>query len=137
MTMPKAYEPFQDQMFQFLLWDEFNREYDHLDYAEDKEEKKHLLTEYRLVYSGGQRIKVITLPQKYWKKKEKDGNEKMVSTVNHMRFEKFEKSNTINVYAEDEEIYCYTNYGIGSDMEKFRESNKGVYEYLMSQDAVY
>lgn len=66
MSRVKAYEPVQGQMYQLLLWDAYNREYDHLDYAEDKTELKYLKKEYAL--SGYHRIKVEVLPQKYWKK---------------------------------------------------------------------
>lgn len=70
MTMPKAYEPCQGQMYQLLLWDNYNREYDHLDYAKDRQERDYLLSEYRLAFRGqGARFKTIQLPKKYWQEK--------------------------------------------------------------------
>jgi len=68
MTMPKAYEPQQGQQYQILLWDSCNREYEHCDYAEDKEEKNFLLSEYSLAYGNGYKFKTILLPKKYHKK---------------------------------------------------------------------
>lgn len=65
MTRPKAYEPVQDQMYQILLYDNYNREYDHLDYAKDKTEKNFLLSEYKLSYGNGFKFKTILLPKKY------------------------------------------------------------------------
>lgn len=68
MAYPKAYQPTYGQKYQILLYDEYNREYDHLDYAKDKQELKFILTEYRISIPSG-RVKTITLPQKYWKEK--------------------------------------------------------------------
>ena len=64
MTRPKAYSPELGYRYQILAYDEYNREYDHLDYAKDKEEKDFLLGEYRMFMSG---LKVIQLPEKYWR----------------------------------------------------------------------
>lgn len=66
MPKPKAYEPIDGQMFQFLQWDIYNREYDHLDYADSIEEKKYLLEEYAKMKVFP---KVIKLPKKYHAKK--------------------------------------------------------------------
>lgn len=68
MSRPKAYNPQQGYRYQLLIWDSYNREYDHLDYAKDKEEKDYLLNEYKLANHYG--IKVIELPQKYWNNKQ-------------------------------------------------------------------
>lgn len=90
MTLPKAYEPCNGQMYQILLWDSYNREYDHLDYAKDSAEKKNLLDEYRLAYGAGFRFKTIKLPQKYWK-----NSKPTMTTVYHgskAHFEKFDYS---------------------------------------------
>jgi hypothetical protein len=64
MTKPKAYEPQSGYMYQLLQYDNYNREYDHLDYAKDREEKQYLLNEYRI--SGVKGLKAIQLPKKYW-----------------------------------------------------------------------
>lgn len=64
MTMPKAYSPEYGYKYQILMYDEYNREYDHLDYAKDKKELNFLLGEYRM---NGGRYKSILLPRKYWK----------------------------------------------------------------------
>lgn len=71
MPKPKAYDPVHGYMYQLLLWDKFNREYDHLDYAEDSKDKKHLINEYKIAYGADFRFKVELLPQKYWKKNSK------------------------------------------------------------------
>jgi hypothetical protein len=63
MTMPKAYCPEYGYKYQILCWDSYNREYDHIDYAKDKEEKNYLLAEYIMV---GGIYKSIPLPKKYW-----------------------------------------------------------------------
>lgn len=68
MSRPKAYEPVQGYMYQILLWNEYNREYDHLDYAVDKKDYQHLMKEYRLLYKG-KRMKTERFPQKCWKEK--------------------------------------------------------------------
>jgi hypothetical protein len=64
MTRPKAYSPVVGYKYQILQYDNYNREYDHLDYAKDKQEKEFLLKEYRL--SGATGLKTIELPRKYW-----------------------------------------------------------------------
>lgn len=69
MPKPKAYAPEQGYMYQILVWDKYNREYDHLDYATNKEDKSNLMNEYWLAYPKGTVFKVILLPKKYWKVK--------------------------------------------------------------------
>lgn len=64
MSRPKAYSPEYGYRYQILAYDRYNREYDHLDYAKDREEREYLLKEYRMSMSG---LKAIELPQKYWK----------------------------------------------------------------------
>jgi hypothetical protein len=59
---------------------------------------------------------------------------KMVMEIEHMRFEKYPSSNTINIYVGNKEVDCYTNYEIGSDFEKFEDSCQGHYDYAMSQN---
>jgi hypothetical protein len=66
MTMPKAYYPEQGYKYQILVWDNYNRCYDHCDHAKDKQEKNYLVGEYRLSFGNGFRFKVIELPRKYW-----------------------------------------------------------------------
>lgn len=69
MSLPKAYEPQQGYKYQLLCrHPEYNgREWEHCDYAKDKQEKNYLLNEYRLAYGSGYEFKTITLPEKYWK----------------------------------------------------------------------
>jgi len=67
MTIPNAYNPEYGYRYQILCWDNYNREYDHCDYAKDKGEKVYLLKEYALAYGAGFRFKTITLPKKYWR----------------------------------------------------------------------
>lgn len=66
MPLPKAYEPVQGQQYQILTRNlGYSREWEHCDYAKDREEKKHLLENYRLAYGVGWAFKVIPLPKKY------------------------------------------------------------------------
>lgn len=67
MSHPKAYEPVQGQQYQILCrHPQYNgREWEHCDYAVDKAEKKHLLTEYIIAYPAAYEFKVIRLPLKY------------------------------------------------------------------------
>jgi len=65
MTRPAAYDPEPGCMYQiFCRFD--TRTWEHCDYAIDREDKKHLLKEYRMAYPGGYEFKVVTLPKKYW-----------------------------------------------------------------------
>ena len=66
MTRPKAYSPEQGYRYQLLCKSPYDRAYEHLDYAKDKTEKKHLLDEYKLAFSPGFSYTTIELPQKYW-----------------------------------------------------------------------
>lgn len=67
MTMPKVYDPEQGYKYQLLCMNiQFDREWEHCDYAADKQEKDYLLGEYRLAYGAGFRFKTIRLPKKYW-----------------------------------------------------------------------
>ena len=66
MTMPKAYEPEEGYRFQILTKYQ-NQEWEHCDYAKDKEERDYLLKEYRMAYSNDMSFKTIELPQRFWK----------------------------------------------------------------------
>lgn len=67
MSRPKAYEPEHGYMYQILTKGPAEREWEHIDYAKDREEKQHLLSEYALAYRGnGYAFKTIQLPKKYW-----------------------------------------------------------------------
>lgn len=76
MSRPKAYDPQHGYRYQILRYDEYNREYDHVDYAKDRTEKNYLLGEYRLADRGI--YKAIELPQKFWKKGWYEQKEKRV-----------------------------------------------------------
>lgn len=65
MSKPKAYQPEKGYMFQIMRWDEFNREWESVDYSRDKADNKYLLNEYRISDRSG-RYKSYQLPQKYW-----------------------------------------------------------------------
>lgn len=69
MTRPKAYDPLQGYMYQILVRDvNYDREWESLDHARDREDLKYLMGEYRLVYQGtGSELKTIQLPKKYWR----------------------------------------------------------------------
>ena len=70
MTHPKAYDPEQGYMYQILCRSKasYDREWEHCDYAKNKEEKNYFLEEYGLSYRGNFEFKVILLPKKYWAK---------------------------------------------------------------------
>jgi hypothetical protein len=57
-------------------------------------------------------------------------NSKMVINVGNLRFEKYIKGNIVNIYVEDREIECFTDYSIGSDFGKFEDSCKEYYAYM-------
>ena len=58
---------------------------------------------------------------------------KMVIEYKGFRFEKYEKSATVNIYKENEEhaFNCFTHYEIGTDTEKFKESCNEWYEEIL------
>jgi hypothetical protein len=66
MSRPKAYDPQQGYKYQILVMCPNDREYEHCDYAKDKQELNYLVGEYRLAYGAGFSFKPILLPQKYW-----------------------------------------------------------------------
>lgn len=68
MTMPKAYSPEQGYKYQILCkHPAYNgREWEHCDYATDKEDKNHLLKSYKLAYGVGYQFRIILLPKRYW-----------------------------------------------------------------------
>lgn len=69
MAYPKAYDPQEGYKYQILGRNlSYSREYEHIDYAKDKEERDYLLNEYNMAYGGGWQFKVILLPKKYWNK---------------------------------------------------------------------
>lgn len=69
MTRPKAYDPQPEQKYQILTRDpQYGTEWEHCDYAGDRAELKHLLTEYRLAYGSTWQFQTITLPRKFWPK---------------------------------------------------------------------
>lgn len=68
MSQPQAYAPEQGYKYQILVKCPSERSYEHCDYAVNKEDKEHLLTEYRMAYGAGFQLKTILLPEKYWSK---------------------------------------------------------------------
>jgi hypothetical protein len=67
MTMPQAYDPQQGYRYQILCRNsQYDRAWEHCDYAKDHKEKKYLVGEYRLAYGIGWEFKSIMLPVKYW-----------------------------------------------------------------------
>jgi hypothetical protein len=71
MTLPKAYDPEFGYMYQILTRNKYNKgEWEHCDYAKDKQEKDYLLENYILAYrsESSTEFKTIKLPEKYWKK---------------------------------------------------------------------
>ncbi len=72
MSRPKAYKPVEGCRYQlFCRHPAYNgREWEHCDYAEDRADKKHLLTNYRMAYGPGYQFKSILLPMKFWPKRQ-------------------------------------------------------------------
>ena len=67
MAYPKEYDPQQGYMYQLFVKTPHQRAYEHLDYAVDEADKKHLMTEYKMAYGAGHYLKAQLLPRKYWK----------------------------------------------------------------------
>ncbi len=67
MTQPLAYDPQDGYRWQILCrHPEYNgREWEHCDYAATRQERKDLLTEYRLAYDAGYQFKTIYLTNRY------------------------------------------------------------------------
>lgn len=66
MALPKAYQPEQGYTHQILCRNtQYSRTFEHCDYAISKEDKKHLLCNYKLAYGNGWEFKCIPLPVKY------------------------------------------------------------------------
>jgi len=69
MSYPKAYDPQDGYKFQILCRNlEYNREWEHCDYATDGSDKLHLITNYRMAYGAGWEFKTILFPRKCWPK---------------------------------------------------------------------
>ncbi len=69
MSRPKAYDPQEGQRYQILCRNQqYSREWEHCDYAKDRDEKRHLIANYSLAYGAGWEFKTIPLPAKYWPK---------------------------------------------------------------------
>lgn len=66
MTRPKAYGPQQGYRFQILCRNYPERTWEHCDYAKDKDERVHLVSEYRLAYRRGWEFTTLQFPRKYW-----------------------------------------------------------------------
>lgn len=67
MAFPKAYDPQQGYRYQILCRNQqYGREWEHCDYAKDRQEKSRLIGEYRLAYGAGWEFKSIMLPVKFW-----------------------------------------------------------------------
>ena len=68
MTMPKAYEPESGYKYHILCRNQqYDRVWEHCDYAKDSQEKNYLVGEYRTAYGAGWEFKAIQQPKKYWK----------------------------------------------------------------------
>lgn len=67
MTISKAYDPQQGYQYQILCRNpQYDREWEHCDYAVDSQEKNYLVKEYKLAYGSGWEFKAIKLPRIYW-----------------------------------------------------------------------
>lgn len=67
MSKPQAYEPAHGYRYQILTRNlAYGRAWEQCDYATSREDRKHLLQNYRLAYGPGWEFKTILLPAKYW-----------------------------------------------------------------------
>jgi hypothetical protein len=67
MPQPRAYDPQKGYKYQILTRNlAYSRAWEHCDYAQDEQEKKYLLSEYRMAYGVFFEFKIIALPVKYW-----------------------------------------------------------------------
>ena len=64
MSMPQAYDPQDGYKYQLLCRYQ-SRTWEHCDYAKDRAEKNHLLSNYRLAYGPGWEFKTILLKPLY------------------------------------------------------------------------
>lgn len=58
------------------------------------------------------------------------GNAKMVIEIEGIRYEKYPNGNTVNIYDGDHEFDVFTDYGIGSDFNKFEKSCREHFEEM-------
>lgn len=64
---PKAYAPEAGYRFQLLCRNTaYGREWEHCDYARDRQERNYLRTNYQQAYGAGWEFMSILLPAKYW-----------------------------------------------------------------------
>ena len=69
MSKPKAYEPEQGYMYHILCrHPSQGKQWEHCDYAGDRQERAYLIGEYRLSYGAGWEFKSILQPRRYWPK---------------------------------------------------------------------
>ena len=67
MSLPQAYAPESGYRYQILCRNQqYDRAWEHCDYAVDAAERRHLLENYRLAYGAGWELQTILLPVKYW-----------------------------------------------------------------------
>lgn len=70
MSKPQAYEPQDGYRFQILCRNRtYGQAWEHCDYATDRSDRAHLLTNYSQAYGPGWEFKTITLPAKCWPKR--------------------------------------------------------------------
>ena len=70
MPKPAAYDPQDGYKFQILCRNQqYSRAWEHCDYAEDRQEREHLISNYSMAYGAGWEFKTILQPRKYWPKK--------------------------------------------------------------------
>jgi hypothetical protein len=70
MSRPKCYSPEEGYMYQIVCRNlQYDREYEHCDYATDSAQLSYLIGEYSMAYGAEWQFKSITLPQKYWSKR--------------------------------------------------------------------
>ena len=70
MPRPKAYCPEQGYTHQiFCRNQQYDRSWEHCDYAKGWKDKNYLISNYRQAYGAGWQFKTEQLPQKYWKEK--------------------------------------------------------------------
>jgi hypothetical protein len=70
MAKPQAYQPAEGYRFKLLARHSVysGRTWEHCDYATDRDDRRHLMENYRLAYGAGWEFRAILLPAKYWPK---------------------------------------------------------------------
>jgi len=69
MARPSCYDPTPGYRYQIIFRMKGEREWEHLDFATDMEQRDYLLAEYRLAYRGMNcEVGICQFPREFWPK---------------------------------------------------------------------